>query len=323
MNNLWRVCGTVVLALFFWFTATESVPAANASSDQSHEKNHGMAMEGKGHGAHTPEAHTTVKHQDHEMVMHPAGDSETAHDHAAMEAAKATMKPEEGTVEVIEKLGEHLPPDIEVVDSSGKRHALESLLGKPTILVLIYYYCPTACTVIQGNLASALNDVPSKLGEDYQVISISFNPEERTKQARIAKTNYTKILKPPPAPDAWRFFTADAEDIQRITEAVGFHYKQMGPHSFLHPNVITVVSGEGKIIRYLYGTDYLPFDVGMALSEALKGTPGVSIKKILSYCFEYDPSQNRYAFKLIQFSGIVTLFLVGGFIFFLVRKRSS
>jgi protein SCO1/2 len=81
-----------------------------------------------------------------------------------------------------------------------------------------------------------------------------------------------------------------------------------------------VLAGDGKIIRYLYGTEFLPFDIGMAVSEALQGTPGVSIKKFLSYCFEYDPEKNSYTFKLIKVFGIVTLTFVAGFLFFLIKK---
>jgi len=54
---------------------------------------------------------------------------------------------------------------------------------------------------------------------------------------------------------------------------------------FVHPNVMLVLSPAGKIIRYFYGVYFLPFDIGMALTEASKGTPQLSIRQVLTYCF--------------------------------------
>ncbi len=318
MDYLRRRPAVITVMLLCWFWLAAGALATGDTSDHGHGKNGGTTMAPHEHSADQPGQQAS---QDHGFKLHSKGEAEPTQDHKAMQAGASAMRPEASALDVIENLGEHLPGDIVLVDTSGKKHNLDSVLDKPTILALIYYTCPSACTVIQGNLASTLNQVPSKLGLDYQVMSVSFDPDETPQIARLAKTNYTHIIKPAPQPAAWRFFTADAANIHRLTEAVGFRYKKMGPQNFLHPNLIMVLSAEGQIIRYLYGTDYLPFDLGMALSEALRGTPGVSIKKILSYCFEYDPSKNRYAFKLIQFSGIVTLILVGGFVFFLLKKR--
>lgn len=260
---------------------------------------------------------------DHGQAPKPPEASTTEHDHMAVQPSATAPGADAAVVDVVEKLGGHLPLDIELVDADGRRRALGTVLGKPTILALIYYTCPAACSVIQGNLANTLNRVPARLGEEFQVISVSFDPEETPADAGRAKTNYTRIIKPVPEPAAWRFFTADAGAIQRLTDAVGFRYKKVGPHNFLHPNLVTVVAADGQIIRYLYGTDYLPFDVGMALSEALQGTPGVSIKKFLSYCFEYDPVKNRYAFKLFRVFGVITLAVIAGLLFFLLRKPGT
>ena len=261
-----------------------------------------------------PSAHETMQVMD---VHNNKGDKPSAsHIHATMKTAELNKD----AVDVEEKIGENIPLDIELVDEDHNRHQLQDIIDKPTILALVYYYCPMACSVIQGNLANTLNDVPLKLGQDYQVLSVSFDAEETPDDARQAQVNYTKIIRKELPPNAWRFFTASPQNIRRITAAVGFKYIKTGPHQFIHPNLVTVVAADGKIIRYLYGTRYLPFDIGMAVSEALQGTPGVSIKKILSYCFEYDPQKNRYAFKLFQVFGVVTLIMVGGLLFFLLRK---
>ena len=153
------------------------------------------------------------------------------------------------------------------------------------------------------------------------MISVSFDDEETFKHAQGAKANYSKILKDQDQADHWRFFTADAENIKRLTDAVGFRFMKMGTHNYVHPNLVTMVSGSGKVIRYLYGMDYLPFDIGMAVTEAYREEPGISIKKIVSYCFDYDPKNKRYAFNIVRVFGAVTLVGLALFFFFLLRKR--
>jgi len=57
----------------------------------------------------------------------------------------------------------------------------------------------------------------------------------------------------------------------------------------------------------------------MALSEADKGTPGISIKRgVLSFCFDYDPKNKTYVFKLFRITGTAILILLLGFIIFLL-----
>jgi len=72
-------------------------------------------------------------------------------------------------------------------------------------------------------------------------------------------------------------------------DAIGFKFRREG-NDFIHGVVVVVVSPDGKIIRYIYGTRILPFDITMAITEAQKGLPGLSVKRVLNYCFSYDPS---------------------------------
>jgi protein SCO1/2 len=267
-----------------------------------------MDAEGDDHGQHGQ--------TDHGQMADKAADAtETATDEAAHQHHDAPME-----LGVDEKIGQYLPLDVVLNDEAGQPHELGDVISKPTILALVYYNCPTVCPTIQANVAYTLKEIPQELGDDYQVISVSFDTDDTAQDAQNARQNYTAILDAPDSAD-WRFFTGDAANVKRLTDAVGFHFKKMGKHNFVHPNLITVVSGQGQVIRYLYGTEYLPFDIGMALTEAHKNTPGVSIKKIISYCFDYDPANKRYTFRLFRVFGVVTLATLGVVLFFLLKKR--
>jgi protein SCO1/2 len=312
--------------------------AANASDHPPARPAIPLAQTDTGHGDHgmdhpaanadgktEPAAHDPAHtgHGDHGMD-HPAANADgktepAAHDHAAMVAAAPT----DGSVDVEEKIGDILPEDIRFSDENGSARTLGQMVDKPTIIAFIFYHCPTACPLIQSNLAHALNSAPVTLGRDFQVLSVSFDPEDTPQHAREARKDYTGILKTPPPDGAWRFLTGSQADIHRLTDAAGFRYIRQGSRQFVHPNVLMVISPSGKIIRYLHGTEYLPFDIGMAVTEASRETPGVSIRKMLSYCFDYDRTKNRYAFNLFKVFGAVTLTVLGVFLFFLLRKKPT
>ena len=110
------------------------------------------------------------------------------------------------------------------------------------------------------------------------------------------------------------------ENIRSLTEAIGFKFKRTGKHLFVHPNVLVALAPDGSIIRYLYGPSFLPFDIGMALTEAAKGTPGISIRKLLTYCFDYDAESKSYIFKSFRLVAVGILILLLLFFLLVLRK---
>lgn len=238
---------------------------------------------------------------------------------AAPNASSGADQPD-STVGLTEKLGQVIPLDLAFYDDRGSPRALRDLIDRPTILVLVFYHCSGACGMIQGSVATIVPDIPFKLGKDYRIVTISFDDEETPELAAETRSNFTAAVRGGVPDDGWPFLTGSVSNIQAICSAVGFRARKEGRHNFVHPNLITVLSKDGKIIRYLYGTSYLPLDVGMALSEASRGTPGISIKKMMSFCFQYDPSKRRYTFTVFRVFGATTLLVAAVFLFFLLRK---
>jgi protein SCO1/2 len=150
-------------------------------------------------------------------------------------------------------------------------------------------------------------------------MAVSFDETEKPALALEKKKLYLKMIEKPFPEDAWTFLTGDKENIHKLTDAVGFYFKREGK-DFLHPVSIIILSPEGKIVRYLYGTDILPFDLKMALLEASEGRVGPTISKVLRFCFSYDPQGRKYVFNALKVTGTVTLIFAISFILFLVLK---
>ena len=182
-------------------------------------------------------------------------------------AGQTAITPQDTEVGIIEHLDEYLPGDIMVIDEREDSVTLEELIDKPTIINLVYYRCPGICSPLMEGLADVMGKVDLDLGEDYQVLTISFDPRESIELAHRKKNNYLNLMDDPePARENWKFFVSDSANIKRITEAVGFKYKMVG-NDFLHAGTIVIVSPDRKITRYLNGTYFLPFEITLALTD--------------------------------------------------------
>ena len=125
--------------------------------------------------------------------------------------------------------------------------------------------------------------------------------------------------------DGWRFLTGDAASIRRLTEAAGYRFQRKGL-DFIHPVASFVVARDGTIVRYFYGSTFLPKDLTLALIEARDGRVGTTIRKVVGYCFSFDPAGKTYVFNLLRVSATVVIICTGGFLVFLLltgRKRSQ
>jgi len=218
-----------------------------------------------------------------------------------------------------EKLGEWIPLDLTFYDEGGNSISLKQLIHKPTILAPVYYRCPNVCSFLLFNMVGVINKMPSEPGKEYQVLAFSFDETEKPNLALEKKKIVLKMIEKTFPEDAWRFLTGNRENIQKLTDAIGFHFKRQG-QDFLHPVSLVILSPEGRITRYLYGTEFLPFDIKMALLEASEGRVGPTLSKVLRFCFSYDPKGRKYVFNTLKITGMVTLLFALAFILFLVLK---
>jgi protein SCO1/2 len=186
-----------------------------------------------------------------------------------------------------EKLGQFIPLEVTFHDENGDPVNLKQLIHTPTILALVYYHCPNVCSLLLQNLADVLNRLPAEPDKEYRILSVSFDETEKPDLALEKKRMYLNMIEKPFPQEAWRFLTGDKENIHKLTEAVGFHFKRVG-EDFEHPVSLIILTPDGRINRYMNGTDILPFDLKMGLIEASQGRIGPTISKVVRFCFSYD-----------------------------------
>ncbi len=226
-------------------------------------------------------------------------------------------------VGVTERLGEKIPLDLPFRDESGRTVRLGELVTGPTIILPVYYSCTNVCNFLQGGLASVLPAVKMTPGREYRALSVSFDETEAPSLAARYKRMYLASMSAPFPEDGWRFLTGDPTSIRRLTDAAGYRFQRKG-RDFIHPVTSIVVAKDGTIVRYLYGTTFLPKDLTLALLEAREGKVGVTIRKVVGFCFTFDPAAKTYVFNLLRVSATVVILTAGGFLAFLLltgRKK--
>lgn len=224
---------------------------------------------------------------------------------------------------VVEHLDEYLPDSILLVNEAGEQVWLSDLINKPTILNFVYYRCPGICSPLMEGVAGVMDKSDLVVGEDYQVLTISFDPRETIDLGIRKKKNYLQLMNNPAkveeAKTGWLFFVSDSASIMKATGATGFKYKKTG-NDFLHAASLIVVSPDEKITRYLNGMYFLPFEWKMAIVEASKGQSGPTLNKVLRFCYTYDPQGQTYVLNVTKVSGIIIMFFALVLLLYLVLK---
>ena len=227
-------------------------------------------------------------------------------------------------VGIEQHLDGQVPPDLAFVDDTGRTVKLGDYFGtRPLILNLVYYNCTMLCGEALTGLTGAMKMVKFDVGKEFEVVTVSFNPQETPQIAAAKKKDYLARYGRPAAASGWHFLTGPPESINALTKAVGFQY-QYDPkvNQYAHATAIMVLTPQGRISRYFYGVDFPPKDLRMGLVEASEGKIGNAVDQVLLYCYHYDPATGKYGAvvnNILRLGAGVTVVFLGGLLLILFR----
>jgi protein SCO1 len=231
-------------------------------------------------------------------------------------------------VGIEQHLNAQVPPDLTFRDDTGKIVKLGDYYGhKPLILNLVYYNCTMLCGEALAGLASAMRLVKFDVGNEFELITVSFDPRETPEMAAAKKKDYVGRYGRANAAAGWHFLTGQPDSINALTKAVGFQY-QYDPKSnqYAHATAIMVLTPQGRISRYFYGVDFPPKDLRMGLVEASQGRIGNAVDAVLLYCYHYNPETGKYGAmvaNILRLAAAATILIMGIFLFILWRLELS
>jgi len=228
-----------------------------------------------------------------------------------------------------QRLGERLPLEVELVDETGRRAPLAELFGdKPVLLAFVYYRCPMLCPLVTKGIASSFKALPYRPGEDFEAVFVSIDPEDTPERAAEKKATALEEYGHPDTAAGWHFLSGDAEAIAALTGTAGFRYvKDEKTGEYAHAAGVMLLTPDGRLSRYIFGIDYAPKDLKLALVEASEGRIGGVVERLLLLCFHYDVALGRYtavSMLWLRILAAVTLAaLLGYVILMLVRERRA
>lgn len=234
----------------------------------------------------------------------------------------APLKPAPTIIQRIgisQNLGAQVPLDLTFKDEAGHDVQLADYFkDRPVILTLVYYRCPSLCTMVLNDLTRSIRTMDLIAGKDFQIVTVSFDPNETPDLAAAKKKQYLASYNHPGTENGWHFLTGNQAAISHLTESVGFRYAwDEGSKTYAHASGIMVLTPSGKISRYFYGIDYAPSDLKLSLIAASSRKIGTPTERILLYCFHYDPRTGRYGilvWRMVQVGCALTVLALGGFI---------
>lgn len=224
-----------------------------------------------------------------------------------------------------QRLNEAVPADLALRDESGKAASLGRYLdGRPALLVLSDYRCRKLCGLVLEGLAESLASVQPGPGKAFRVIVVGLRPDDGGGAAQKANL----ALRHPNAgvEGGWHFLSGDATAIEALARSIGFRYAyDPAVDQYVHPAGFVLLTGAGRIARYLPGLRFAPLDLQLGLVDAANGRIGSTVEHLLLLCYDYDPASGRYNFaiiKALRLMGLASVVLLGGLLTLLTIRAT-
>jgi protein SCO1/2 len=230
-------------------------------------------------------------------------------------------------VGVIEHLDAEAPLDLPFLDSDGSPVTLAKFFDgtRPVILTMNYSNCPRLCSLQLNGVFNAMGRLDWDLGQKFQMITVSIDPQESPARAQTTKEKYLTVYNRPDVEGGWHCLVGKEENIKKLAAAVGFGYVYVAEtKQFAHTAVTMILTPRGKVSRYLYGIEYDPQTFRFALLEAADGKIGSTVDRVLLNCFYYDAESGRYgpaAVKIMRLGAVLTVVILGGVLMVFWRRE--
>ena len=226
-----------------------------------------------------------------------------------------------------QNLGRQVPLDARFREADGKSVSLRQLLhGRPTLLVPGYFDCTNICGVVRSGVAHAVRGSGLKPGEQFNVVLVSIDPKETPADARTAQSNDT-LAHPGAGITRWHYLTGAQADIAPLMRAIGFRYfLDKRDNQYAHATGIVLLTPQGRVTQYLFGVQFAPETLRLALVDASRGKVGNIVDRLLLLCCAYDVSTGRYTLlihRVMQGLGITSALALCGWIIVLRRGESK
>jgi len=232
----------------------------------------------------------------------------------AAAAAPPRLPPSLQGIGIDQHLGASLPLDALFTNGRGQTLPLRAYFShRPVLLALVYYTCPMLCSQTFSGIVAGLRPLSLRPGRDFDIVAISIDPEETSRDAAQKRDFYSRRYDPRGGTDGWHFLVGSEPAIRAVAGAAGFRYRyDAASRMYFHAAGIMIATPEGKLARYFYGVNFQPKDLELGLIEASGNRIGSAVDQVLLFCYHYDPSVGKYGWAVVNLlRGFSVIFVIG------------
>lgn len=178
---------------------------------------------------------------------------------AGVAGAQTALPPDESST-----LGRRVA-DAVFLDEHGDPVQLQSLAGRPLIVSPIFTRCHHVCPTITASLKQAVAELGTP-GDAFNVLSLSFDVSD-------GDDDLSRFRRKLALPATWKLVRATSDQLLPFLDSIDFHFISADDGTFVHPNLVVVLTPDLAVARYLYGVDYRAEDLSRALATARGDRP--------------------------------------------------
>jgi protein SCO1/2 len=161
---------------------------------------------------------------------------------------------------------------------------------------------------------------------NFAVVGFSIDPRERPADAAAALAALADREGGASTTRPIHALTGEVGEIHAVTDALGYRYAfDPALGQYAHMAAITVLTPEGRVVRWLSGLAPDPQELGKAIADAREERVASLGATLLLLCYHYDPVTGRYTLlvsRIIQISGVATVLALASFVGVSVLRES-
>lgn len=150
-------------------------------------------------------------------------------------------------------------------DDGGKPFKIESLRGKPVVLVMFFTRCELACPLMLGELQTLRAALPAGVRDATRFVLVSMDVARDDANSLRAYRQRNKL-----DGENWILLRGTHESVTDLAMLLGLKFKQDTRGQFAHSNLITVLNKEGEIVRQRSGVQEEKAPVIKAVIDAAR-----------------------------------------------------
>lgn len=124
----------------------------------------------------------------------------------------------------------------------GQQITLAQLAGKTQLVAFVYSHCTSICPVIVEDLKKIEKALDKNTRQKTNFLLITLDPQTDTPTARQAFMKQHKL-----DDKHWHFIASNDADTQELALLLNIRYRREGDE-IVHSNVVTVLSGDGRVV---------------------------------------------------------------------------